>query len=226
MKYHFQFLATTPASTPATDDIIMIVLDANCTKYTSTSQSKGRFLDDLRVEMAQKLKVSKSRIIIWNVACGSIIVNLTIANRNASQSGEPSKSDSMASLRGMLSSGLMTISLSDGNHLGAAAPGVPIRTTAPPTKATTRKPVIPDVTTNWMPMMLSFALALIIIIGIAAFIACLHGRYYKKNRFTNINCDRKKPKVEVPNTIETMNKKQRNEKLRSIMDGMHFRISK
>ena len=145
---------------------------------------------------------------------------MTIAERDASQSSEPAKADAMTSIQGMLDSGYMRVSLPDGSWLGAVAPGVQIKTTLPPTMVTTKKLLVPNVSTNWMPMMASFGIILVVVIGVAAFIAWLHGRYYKKKRFTDINCDKQKPKLTAEEMVEKMDKKQKAKKLQSIMDGM------
>lgn len=201
-------------------------MDANCTKYTADRLSKDKFVDDVKTSLADKLKISKSRITIWSLQCGSVIVNLTISDSNASQSAEPTKLAAMTELQTSLASGLLRVSLSDGSQLGAAAPGVQIQTILPSKEAPTTKPFIPNVTTNWVPMMASFAIILTILIAVTAFIAWLHGRYYKKKRFTDINTIKEKPKVPVEDPIETMSRRQRNKKLHSIMDGMYASICK
>jgi len=207
---------TTAISTPEPSSIITIVLDVNCTKYVSDNLAKTHFIGNLTKALAITLKISDTRITIWSVACGSLVVNLTIANPSAAQSSEPSKAETMTSLQSMLTSGLMRISLPDGSYIPAVAPGVQIRTTSPPTTATTAKLYVPDVSTNWMPMMVSFALILAIVIGVSVFIAWLHGRYYRNKRYTDINSNRVKPKVQ--DSIETMSRKKRIKQLHKIMD--------
>ena len=206
------------AATPDPSSIITIVLDANCTKYTSDDTVKSYFIGNLTVSLADQLRISKSRIKIWSITCGSLIVNLTIANRDGSQASEPAKADAMVLLQNMLSTGLMRVSLSDGSLLAAVAPGVQIRTTPIPTTVITTRPPVPNMSTNWMPMMVSFIAILIVVIATSAFVAWLHGRYYKNKRYTDINCNRKKP--EVKESIETMSKSKRIQQLHKIMDGM------
>ena len=211
-------LPTTASPTPDPASVITVILHGNCTQYTSDELTKAYFIGNLTTSLASQLKISNSRVTIWSITCGSLVVNLTIADRGSSQSSEPTKAEAMTSLQGMLGNGLMRISLSDGSVLAAVAPGVEVMTTSLPTTVITTKPPVPDVTTNWMPMMASFALVLVLVIGISAFIAWLHGRYYKKKRYTDINSNRKKPKKQE--SIETMSKSKRMQQLNKIMDGM------
>ncbi|XP_065064866.1 uncharacterized protein LOC135691053 [Rhopilema esculentum] len=212
-------LATTMKPTPSPADVITIVLKANCTKHISDHASQQTFTNSLILSLEYQLKIDKSRIKVWSLSCGSIIANITISDPDPSQSSEPSKSDAMNSLQSLLATGLMRVPLNDGSYLGAVAPGVSLKTPPPPTTIITTIPPVPELQTNWMPMMASFALILVLVIGIATFIAWLHGRYYKKKRFTDINCDKIKPKKESPEEpFENMSRKQKAKKFDTIMD--------
>ena len=181
-----------------------------------TKDSENAFIDGFKTSIAAQLNIDKSRIKVWDVGCGSIIVNLTIS-APPSGSSAPTKSAAMTSLQNLLSSGLMRVTLS-GAVIPAIAPGGTVKTLPPPTTVPTTFPFIPVVKTNWMPMMISFALILVLILSIALFCAWLHGRYYKKKQYTDINCNKPKP-VKAEDAIENMNKKQRRLKLDTIMDG-------
>ena len=208
------------APTAAPGDLLTVVINANCTKYIMNEATKLTFIDDFKTDVAAQINIDKSRITVWNVGCGSIIVNLTISAPPGGSSA-PTKAAAMTSLQNLLSSGLMRVTLS-GAVIPAIVPGGTVKTLPPPTTVPTTLPFIPVVKTNWMPMMISFALMLTLIISIALFCAWLHGRYYRKKQYTDINCNKPKP-VKAEDAIENMNKKQRRLKLDTIMDG-GFRI--
>ena len=206
------------ATTISPAEIITLVMNGNCTWYLQISE-KQKFSESLAINLAYQLGVDKARIRILSISCGSIIVNLTVDARGAASSA-PTKAVALGTLRGLLSNGLMRITLYDG-IVAAVAPGVNISTLPPIPPITTKKPVVPEFETNWVPLFISFIFAVVTIMLISACVAWLHGRYYKKKHYTDINCNRTKTKAAAidEEQPENLNKKDKNKRLEDIMEG-------
>eukprot|EP00794_Sanderia_malayensis_P019031 gene19031-20944_t len=208
--------STGPATTEA-PEIITLVLHANCTKYKQGSNSFSQnFTDSLSTSLAELLQIDETRIRIITIECGSVIVSMTITD-NTALSSEPTKSAAISDLKALLQTGYLRITLYDG-IVPAVAPGVNV--SIPPTipPVTTKKIVIPEFKTDWMPLFVSFVAAIIAVIVLSCLVAWLHGRYFKKKHYTDINCDKMKPALTAEQIERNLTKKQKKKKFETIME--------
>ena len=213
------FLVETTTMSP--QDILTVEVNVSCSVYLSEAE-RDKFLSSFKKDVARQLRISTFRIRILSYGCGSVIINMTIEERDSSTINEPTKAQALASITFSLNSGLMVVTLYDGKTVPAHDPKVLPRTTTVPPPKTTKKPDTPLLTTNWVPLALGFITASLALLGLVLYCVYRQGKNYKEKIFTDINCNRPKKvkdeEISEEEKIRRLGRRQKARKMDQIMD--------